>query len=111
MLPLDFFRQPTFTAATLIGLAVNFTLYGVIFILGLYLQRIRGYSPVMSGLMFLPFPIVLLFSNLMAGRLARGTNLRPLMVIGLLVGAARYWFFPSIDPDPTSLHTLRRFFV
>jgi hypothetical protein len=57
MLPLDFFRQPTFTAATLIGLAVNFTLYGVIFILGLYLQRIRGYSPVMSGLMFLPFPI------------------------------------------------------
>jgi DHA2 family methylenomycin A resistance protein-like MFS transporter len=111
MLPLDFFRQPTFTAATLIGLAVNFTLYGVIFILGLYLQRIRGYSPVMSGLMFLPLPIVLLFSNLMAGRLASGTNLRPLMVIGLLVGAAGYWFFHSIDADTSYLQMLPGFVV
>jgi MFS transporter, DHA2 family, methylenomycin A resistance protein len=74
MLPLDFFRQPTFTAATLIGLAVNFTLYGVIFVLGLYLQRIRGYSPLISGLVFLPFPIILLFSNLIAGWIARGAN-------------------------------------
>jgi DHA2 family methylenomycin A resistance protein-like MFS transporter len=111
MLPLDFFRQPTFAAATLIGLAVNFTLYGVIFILGLYLQRIRGCSPVMSGLMFLPFPIVLLFSNLMAGRLARGTNLRPLMVIGLLVGAAGYWLFHSIDADASYLQMLPGFVV
>jgi DHA2 family methylenomycin A resistance protein-like MFS transporter len=111
MLPLDFFRQPTFTAATLIGLAVNFTLYGVIFVLGLYFQRIRGYSPVMSGLMFLPLPIVLLFSNLMAGRLARGTNLRPLMVIGLLVGAAGYWLFHSIDADASYLQMLPGFVV
>jgi DHA2 family methylenomycin A resistance protein-like MFS transporter len=106
MLPLDFFRQPTFIAATLIGLAVNFTLYGVIFILGLYLQRIRGYSPVMGGLMFLPFPIVLLFSNLMAGRLARGTNLRPLMVIGLLVGGAGYWLFLPAIALATAGHSI-----
>jgi DHA2 family methylenomycin A resistance protein-like MFS transporter len=99
MLPLDFFRQPTFAAATLIGLAVNFTLYGVIFILGLYLQRIREYSPEISGLMFLPFPIVLLISNLFAGWIARGTNLRSLMVLGLSVGAAGYRLLHSIDAD------------
>ena len=97
MLPLDFFRQPTFTAATLVGLAVNFTLYGVIFVLGLYLQGIRGYSPVITGLAFLPFPIALLFSNLSAGSLAKRFNLRSLMVTGLLIGAMGYWSLHSID--------------
>ncbi len=111
MLPLDFFRQPTFTAATLVGLAVNFTLYGVIFILGLYLQRIRGYSPLISGLMFLPFPIVLLISNLFAGWIARGTNLRSLMVLGLSVGAAGYWLLHSIDTNTSYLQMLAGFVV
>jgi MFS family permease len=56
-------------------------------------------------------PIVLLFSNLMAGRLAGGTNLRPLMVIGLLVGAAGYWLFHSIDADTSYLQMLPGFVV
>ena len=111
MLPLDFFRQPTFTAATLIGLAVNFTLYGVIFVLGLYLQRIRGYSPLISGLVFLPFPIILLFSNLIAGWIARAANLRFLMVIGLLIGAAGYWLLHSIDSQTPYLQILPGFVV
>jgi len=99
MLPLDFFRQPTFTAVTLVGLLVNFTLYGVIFILSLYLQRIHGYSPVISGLAFLPFPMVLLISNLTAGWIAKVSDLRSPMVIGLLVGATGYWLLHAIDSN------------
>jgi MFS transporter, DHA2 family, methylenomycin A resistance protein len=111
MLPLDFFRQPAFSAATFVGLLVNFTLYGVIFVLGLYLQRIRGYSPLNSGLAFLPFPIVLLFSNLMAGWIAKGNNLRYPMVIGLLVGAAGYWLLHSINAGSPYLQMLLGFLV
>jgi MFS transporter, DHA2 family, methylenomycin A resistance protein len=111
MLPLDFFRQPTFTAATLVGLAVNFTIYGVIFVLGLYLQRIRGYSPILSGLAFLPFPIALLFSNLSAGSLSKRFNLRSLMVIGLLIGAAGYWLLRSLDAGTPYLWMLLGFIV
>jgi MFS transporter, DHA2 family, methylenomycin A resistance protein len=97
MLPLDFFRQPTFSVATLVGLAVNFTLYGVIFVLGLYLQRIHGYSPMVSGLAFVPFAIVLLLSNVIAGRVTRKVSLRSLMVIGLVVGAAGYGLLRQVD--------------
>jgi MFS transporter, DHA2 family, methylenomycin A resistance protein len=111
MLPLDFFRQPTFTAATLVGLGVNFTLYGVIFVLGLYLQRIRGYSPIISGLAFLPFPIALLFSNLSAGSLSKRFNLRSLMVVGLLIGAAGYGSLHSIDAGTPYLWMLLGFIV
>ena len=106
MLPLDFFRQPTFSAATSVGLAVNFTLYGVIFVLGLYLQRIRGYSPMSSGLAFVPFPIVLLFSNVIAGRITRRVNLRSLMVVGLLLGAAGYGLLQQVDETTSYLWML-----
>jgi MFS transporter, DHA2 family, methylenomycin A resistance protein len=111
MLPLDFFRQATFSAATLVGLLVNFTLYGVIFILGLYLQRIHGYSPVNSGLAFVPFAIVLLFSNLVAGSVAKGTNLRYPMVVSLLVGATGYWLLHSINAQTPYLQMLPGFVV
>jgi MFS transporter, DHA2 family, methylenomycin A resistance protein len=111
MLPLDFFRQSRFTAATLVGLAVNFTVYGVIFVLGLYLQRIRGYSPFITGLAFLPFPIALLFSNLSAGSLSKRFNLRYLMVTGLLIGATGYWLLRSLDAGTPYLWMLLGFIV
>jgi DHA2 family methylenomycin A resistance protein-like MFS transporter len=61
--------------------------------------------------MFLPFPIVLLISNLFAGWIAKGTNLRPLMVVGLSVGAAGYWLLHSIEADTSYLQMLPGFVV
>lgn len=52
MLPLNLFRRPPFTSATIVGFAVNFTLYGALFVLGLYLQRLHGFSPLQTGSRF-----------------------------------------------------------
>jgi DHA2 family methylenomycin A resistance protein-like MFS transporter len=87
MLPLNLFQRRPFTAATIVGFAVNFTLYGAIFLLGLYLQRLHGYSPLQTGLAFLPFCVVLGTANLVAGRLTTKYGARPPMTIGLIVGA------------------------
>ena len=57
MVPLGFFRNPTFSTATLVGLVINLTLYGTIFLLGLYLQQILAYSPAIAGFAFLPLPV------------------------------------------------------
>lgn len=97
MLPLGFFRNPTFSAATLVGIAINLTLYGVIFILSLYLQQLRHFSPLGFGLAFLPFPLVLLPSNLAAGWLGGKIGSRPLMVVGLLIAAVGYWLLHGLD--------------
>ncbi|MDQ2804442.1 MAG: MFS transporter, partial [Pseudomonadota bacterium] len=45
MLPLAFFRDRTFSAASLVGLLINIAFYGLIFDLSLYFQQIRGYTP------------------------------------------------------------------
>src|SRR5436190_17460596 len=46
MLPLSFFKIPTFAAANVVAASVFFALFGSIFFLSLYLQNVRGYSPV-----------------------------------------------------------------
>lgn len=97
MLPLDFFRNPTFSAATLVGLAINLTFYGVIFVLSLYLQQVRHFSPIEFGIAFLPIPLMLLPSNLAAGWLGGKVGSRPLMVVGLLVAAVGYWLLHGLD--------------
>lgn len=98
MLPLDFFRNPTFSTATLVGVAINLTLYGVIFVFSLYLQRVRHFSPIEFGVAFLPFALVLLVANLAAGWLGGKIGPRPPMVVGLLIATVGYWLLHGLDP-------------
>jgi MFS transporter, DHA2 family, methylenomycin A resistance protein len=97
MLPLGFFRDVTFSAATLVGLAVNFTLYGTIFVLGLYLQQVLDYSPLAAGFAFLPLPVALGVANVAAGPIGHRFGLRNPMVVGLLVGALGYGLLARLD--------------
>jgi MFS transporter, DHA2 family, methylenomycin A resistance protein len=56
MLPLGLFRHRAFSATVAYGVILNLTSYGAIFVLSLYLQRVRGYDPVSTGLAYLPAP-------------------------------------------------------
>jgi MFS transporter, DHA2 family, methylenomycin A resistance protein len=98
MLPFGFFRLPNFSPATLVGLGVNFTLYGGIFIFNLFLQRYAGYSPVRAGLVFLPFPAALLIANIGAGPLVARFGPRWPMTFGLIVGVAGFALLATVRP-------------
>jgi DHA2 family methylenomycin A resistance protein-like MFS transporter len=45
MLPLAFFRNRTFSAASLVGLLINLAFCGLIFALSLYFQQIKKLTP------------------------------------------------------------------
>lgn len=65
MLPLGLFRRAAFTSTAIVGLLHNVGIYGMIFVLSLAFQQLRGINPLMAGLLFLP----------MTGALALGTRL------------------------------------
>ncbi|HEX6492530.1 MAG TPA: MFS transporter, partial [Candidatus Dormibacteraeota bacterium] len=88
MLPLGLFRSPAFTATAAVGVLLNLGLYGQIFVQALYFERVRGYSPVLTGLTFLPMTLSVVGANLLAGRLVMRTGPRTLVVTGLLVAAS-----------------------
>jgi DHA2 family methylenomycin A resistance protein-like MFS transporter len=70
MLPLTLFRHRMFALTSLVGLLVNVAFYGLIFVFSLYFQRVNGWSPLATGLAFLPMMGAVLLVNLVAARVS-----------------------------------------
>jgi DHA2 family methylenomycin A resistance protein-like MFS transporter len=85
MLPLSLFKNRTFSATTLIGLFVNTAFYGLIFVLSLLFQQQQGYSPLMTGLAFLPMTAAIVATNLCTGRLAGWIGPARLILVGAVL--------------------------
>jgi DHA2 family methylenomycin A resistance protein-like MFS transporter len=105
MLPLDLFRNSTFSAAAAIGFIVSLTIFGLVFLLSLYFQQVLRYSAAQTGLAFVPFGVMTVATNIMAGRVAARIGVRPVIVLGLLVAAAGYAALLGID-ETTSYATM-----
>ena len=108
MFPLGLFASRVPAVTSLVGLAVNLTLYGTIFMLSLYFQKERHFSPEMTGLAFLPFMAAVTVSNIAAGRIAANYGPRLPMAIGLAIGAAGFGLMASIQADTSYLSLLWR---
>ena len=83
-----FFRSHPFTGASVIAVLAFVVLGGFLFVITLYLQQARGYSPLRSGLSLLPATVVMAAAAPVAGHLTgrRGPRI-PLVVSGLCVAA------------------------
>jgi len=87
MLPLSFFRIPTFAASNVVAASVFFALFGTVFFLTLYLQNIQGYSPVAAGIRLFPFTVMILLIAPVAGRLSDRFGSRWFMTGGTALSA------------------------
>jgi EmrB/QacA subfamily drug resistance transporter len=87
MLPLSFFKIPTFSAANVVAAAVFFAMFGSVFFFSLYLQNIDHYSPVAAGIRLLAFSLVILIVAPLSGRFSDRYGSRWFMTVGPLVGA------------------------
>jgi DHA2 family methylenomycin A resistance protein-like MFS transporter len=81
----------------LVGFLLNLTLYGTVFVLGIYLQRIHRWSPSASGLALLPFAVTIFAANIVSGRLVSITGVRAIMTVGLALAAFGTWRLRGID--------------
>lgn len=84
----------------LAGAIVNFGLSGVLFVLSLYFQQSRGYSPSTTGLAFLPLTIPTAFNPIFTGRLVARIGPRVPAISGFLLmasGALLQAFFPVLS--------------
>lgn len=88
MLDLSFFRIPTFAASNLVAAAVFFAQFGTSFFLSLYLQNVRGYSPVGAGVRLFPFVAMIVLIAPVSGRLSDRFGSRWFMTFGTLTVAA-----------------------
>jgi DHA2 family methylenomycin A resistance protein-like MFS transporter len=97
MLPLSLFGTRTFSAAVLFGICVNLTYYGMVFVLSLYLQRVRGYTPLQAGLAFLPLTGGFLISNVASGWVIGRLGVRVPMILGAITAGLGYGLLHLVD--------------
>jgi EmrB/QacA subfamily drug resistance transporter len=92
MIDFRFFRSRQFVAASTVAFLVTFAMFAMFFFLALYMQNILGYSPLETGVRFLPSTLVVMVAGPIAGRLTDRFGPRWLMTGGLLlVSAAMAW--------------------
>jgi EmrB/QacA subfamily drug resistance transporter len=82
MLPLDLFRTPNVTASSVVGFAWVVGYFGVPFVISLYLQEVRGLSPLEAGMVFLPMTLAGAVLVPFIARIAERTGVRPLTLLG-----------------------------
>jgi len=88
MLPLSLFAHRMFALTSGVGLLVNVAFYGLIFVLSLYFQQIDGWSPLATGLAFVPMMGAVLPVNLVAPRLTERFGAPAVIAAGALIAAA-----------------------
>ncbi len=92
MVDFAFFRSRSFLGANLVAFIVSFAMLAMFFFLALYLQNVRGYSPLEAGVRFLPSTLVIIVAGPIAGRLADRIGPRILMAAGLVcVSISLFW--------------------
>jgi EmrB/QacA subfamily drug resistance transporter len=104
LIELRFFRSRPFTGASVIAVAAFIVLGGFLFVITLYLQQVRGDSPLRAGLSLLPATLVMAAAAPVAGQFTarRGPRV-PLVASGLCIagGAAMLLL---LDPGTSYLY-------
>ena len=99
MLPMELFRSTPFSVSTLLGLLLSFSFYGLIFTLSLYFQQARHFTPLETGLAFLPVTGLLTVMNVFAGRLGAARGMRFPILTGFVVAGIGYlWLAFATGP-------------
>ncbi|MER7577575.1 MFS transporter [Streptomyces sp. NPDC126514] len=99
MLPLGLFRSPRFSAASVVAFALGFSLSTAFYFLSLYYQQVLGYSPLQTGIGFLPAALAITVAAPLAGQLAGKYGARPVTTSGLAIGAAGLFSMAFVGPD------------
>jgi EmrB/QacA subfamily drug resistance transporter len=101
LIDLRFFRSIPFASATITAVAAFATLGGFLFLNTLYLQEVRGLSPLNAGLDTLPMAIMTMLASPLSGRIVatRGPRI-PLVCSGaaLMVACAMLAFNEPTTP-------------
>lgn len=97
MLPLTFFRSGIFAGSTFVSMVSAFVFYGLLFVISLYYQQVRGYSPMQAGLAFLPMTAMVGAGSMLSNRITRLAGVRVSMCMAFLLYAAGAWGLLPID--------------
>ena len=101
LLPMRVLRSRDRSGAYLISLCVGTALLGMFFFLTLFIQEVWGYSPLKTGVAYLPFVPVMLAATVAAQQGVTRIGARPLLIAGSAIGAGAMFWLSRITEHST----------
>lgn len=111
MLDLTLFRKPAFNGVSAVAFGLSAGMFALFLYLTIYMQGVLGYSPLETGLRFLPLTVLSFVASPIAGKLSDRVPIRVLLGAGLgMVGLGLY-LMHGLSPDSAVDELLLGFLV
>ena len=103
VIPLDLFKNRTFTVSAIATLFAIFGFSTLIIFLPLWFQVVQGDSPTASGYALFPFLLGLIFSSILAGQIVSRTGRYKVMIaVAMAVLGLGLYFFTNLRDDTST---------
>jgi EmrB/QacA subfamily drug resistance transporter len=93
LMPFSIFRLRTLRGANVVALLVAMSLFAMFFFISLYLQDVLGYSPIKTGISYLPLAVAIIISAGVASQVVTRIGFKGPLIAGLvLIAGGLLWF-------------------
>jgi EmrB/QacA subfamily drug resistance transporter len=96
LMPLRMFKHRAIWSSNLTMFLLAGALFAMWFFVSLYLQQVRGYTPIGTGLAFIPQTIAIIIGAQVSSRLLVRLGARGILVVGGLCSAGGLWWMGQI---------------
>jgi EmrB/QacA subfamily drug resistance transporter len=106
LVPLGFFRRRTPTGANIIGFGLGTMVFGMFFLLSLYMQQVLGFSALKTGVGYLAVALTAVVASGVAQALVTKVGVKPVLAVGMLLLGGGLMLFTQVSVDGTYLADL-----
>jgi EmrB/QacA subfamily drug resistance transporter len=111
LVPFSIFRIRNVTGANFMMLPMVAGALGMFFFVSLYIQNILGYSPLLTGIAFLPVPIIIGVISYQAPKLLQRFNFKHLLITGTALTTLGVYLMSFVDAQSHYLTNILPGFV
>jgi len=99
MLDLGLFRKPAFNGVSAVAFGLSAGMFAMFLYLTIYMQGVQGFSPLETGLRFLPLTVLSFIASPIAGSLSHRIPIRALLGVGLAAVGAGLLLMHGVQAD------------
>ncbi|MGX7596531.1 MDR family MFS transporter [Planococcus plakortidis] len=114
LLELRVYKHPMFALSSIISVTLSMAMFSAMILMPIYIQTIKGISPIQSGLMMLPGALVMGVMSPVTGRLFDRFGAKVLALPGLAIVVFTTYLFSNLSMETgyyeiMAIYTLRMF--
>ena len=99
LVPLGIFKRRTLVGANTVGFGLGTAIFGMFFLLSLYMQQVLGFSALQTGVGYLAVALTAVVASGVAQALVTRLGVKPVLATGLSLLAAGLIFFTQVSVD------------